>query len=73
MLGSAHRFYLANFHLMDFPKTQKTACPHCGSLVWERLQRTKLQRLLRPQQARCYCRTCQQEFWKALDGKTDNV
>lgn len=71
MVGLAQRSPVAHRHLMDLPKTQKSGCPHCGSLVWERLQRTKLQRLLRPQQARCYCRTCQQEFWKPLDGKTD--
>lgn len=44
--------------------TDKQPCPHCGSLVWEQIRRTRIQKVLHPNKGRCYCRTCQREFWK---------
>ncbi len=39
-------------------------CPHCGSLLWIKIHRSWFQRLTHPQQRLCYCRECNQEFWK---------
>ncbi|WP_139282092.1 hypothetical protein [Thiothrix caldifontis] len=46
---------------------EKDGCPHCGSLVWEQIHRTKLQKVIKPFKGRCYCRACQNEFWKEVD------
>ena len=45
----------------------KEACPNCGSLVWEQIRRTRLQKFIRFNRGRCYCRSCQNEFWKKSD------
>lgn len=47
-------------------KIEKENCPHCGSQVWEQIRRSRLQKILKPTKGRCYCRSCQREFWKKV-------
>lgn len=57
----------SNLALME----ERESCPRCGSLVWEQIRRTRLQKLLHPFKGRCYCRACQQEFWRNTRNDAD--
>ncbi len=44
--------------------SENAKCPHCQSLLWVKIKRNLLQKITHPHQNLCFCRNCNQEFWR---------